>query len=279
MVPDSISLRDGVRVDHVVQRVVQRAQVRVDLLGQRPGQEPEPLARLDRRAGQDDPVDLLGLEGLDGLGHRQVRLAGAGRADAERHRVGVDRVDVDLLPHRLGADRAAAAGQDVLGEHLGRPRGRGAQHLHRAGHDVPVERRAGAGDLDQLVEQAADQLDVARRAPHGHDVAAGVDPGAGEALLDGPQDLVARPEQRQRQVSGHDDPVLDASGGGAGGAGRWCGHGCGLAALALLGWGLHPKGPPRPWRGRLRPASNRAVRRRSRGRARGRPTARRACRC
>ena len=42
---------DRVRVHHVVQRVVQRPQVRVDLLVQRAGQEPEPLARLDRRAG------------------------------------------------------------------------------------------------------------------------------------------------------------------------------------------------------------------------------------
>ena len=43
--------RDRLRVDHVVQRVVERPQVGVDLVGQRAGQEAEPLARLDRRAG------------------------------------------------------------------------------------------------------------------------------------------------------------------------------------------------------------------------------------
>ena len=38
-------------IHHLVERVVQRAQVRVDLVGQRAGQEAEPLPRLDRRAG------------------------------------------------------------------------------------------------------------------------------------------------------------------------------------------------------------------------------------
>ena len=51
MVPAAISLRDRLGVDHVVQRVVQRPQVGVDLLAQRAGQEAEPLARLDGRAG------------------------------------------------------------------------------------------------------------------------------------------------------------------------------------------------------------------------------------
>ena len=99
--------RDRLGVDHVVQRVVERPQVGVDLLVQRAGQEAEPLAGLDRRPGQDDPVDLLGLQRLDGLGHRQVGLAGAGRADAEDDRVLVDGVDVALLVERLGPDRLA----------------------------------------------------------------------------------------------------------------------------------------------------------------------------
>ena len=121
--------RDRLRVDHVVQRVVERPQVRVDLLEQRAGQEPEPLPRLDRRAGQDDPVDLLGLQRLHRLGHREVGLAGARRADPEDDGVLVDRVDVALLVQRLRPDRAAAVGQDVERQHLGRPlAGLGAQH-------------------------------------------------------------------------------------------------------------------------------------------------------
>ena len=64
-------------LEHVVEGVVEGPQVGVDLGHQVPGQEAQALARLDRRAGQDDPVDLAGLEGLDGQGHRQVGLAGA----------------------------------------------------------------------------------------------------------------------------------------------------------------------------------------------------------
>ena len=55
-------LRDRLDVHHVVQRVVQRPQVRVDLVVQRAGQEAQTLACLDRRTGQDDAADLLGLQ-------------------------------------------------------------------------------------------------------------------------------------------------------------------------------------------------------------------------
>ena len=43
-------------VDQVVERVVERPQVGIDLLLQVAGQEAELLARLDRRTGQDDAV-------------------------------------------------------------------------------------------------------------------------------------------------------------------------------------------------------------------------------
>ena len=42
---------DGVRIEHVVERVVERPQVRIDLRHQVARQEPEPLARLDGRDG------------------------------------------------------------------------------------------------------------------------------------------------------------------------------------------------------------------------------------
>ena len=43
-------LRHELGVHHLVERVVERPQVRVDLVGERAGQESEPLPRLDRRA-------------------------------------------------------------------------------------------------------------------------------------------------------------------------------------------------------------------------------------
>jgi hypothetical protein len=42
--------------EHLVQRVVQRAQVGIDLLGEVAGQEAELLAGLHRRAHQDDAL-------------------------------------------------------------------------------------------------------------------------------------------------------------------------------------------------------------------------------
>ena len=73
-------------LEHVVEGVVERAQVRVDLGHEVAGQEAEPLAGLDGGAGEDDPVDLLGLERCDGEGDGQVGLAGPRRADPEGDR-------------------------------------------------------------------------------------------------------------------------------------------------------------------------------------------------
>ena len=91
------------RLEQVVEGVVERAQVGVDLGHEVAGQEAQPLAGLDRRAGEDDPVDLAGLQRLHGQGHGQVGLAGAGRADAEGDDVGGDGVGVLLLARRSWA--------------------------------------------------------------------------------------------------------------------------------------------------------------------------------
>ena len=108
-------LRDPLGLEHVVERVEQRAQVRVDLRHQVAGQEAEPLAGLDRRAGEDDPVDLAAAERRGGQRDREERLAGAGRTDPERDRVVADRVDVALLVDGLRRDlRRAVAPDDVL---------------------------------------------------------------------------------------------------------------------------------------------------------------------
>ena len=106
-----------------------------------PGQESEPLARLDGRAGQDDPLDLLALQRLHGLRHREVGLAGSGRADAEDDRVLVDRVDVVLLAERLRADALAAAREDRLAEHLGRAARRRLEDPRGRRHVAPARGR------------------------------------------------------------------------------------------------------------------------------------------
>ena len=94
-------------LQEVVQGVVEGSEVGVDLGHQVPGEEAQPLAGLDGRPGQDDPVDLSRLEGLDGERHRQIGLSGAGGADPEGHDVGGDGIRVLLLPAGLRANRAA----------------------------------------------------------------------------------------------------------------------------------------------------------------------------
>ena len=82
-----------------------------------PGRKPEPLAGLDRRAGEDDALDLLLHQRADGQRHGQVGLAGARRADAEHDVVVADGVDVALLRQPLGRDGPRAPGdQDGVRE-------------------------------------------------------------------------------------------------------------------------------------------------------------------
>ena len=98
----------------------------------------------------------LALQRRDGLGHRQVGLAGARGTDAEDHGVLVDGVDVGLLVHGLGPDGLAAAGEDLQPEHGLGVAGAGAlEHAHQLfdglrGNPGPVGReRAGLGDHPQ----------------------------------------------------------------------------------------------------------------------------------
>ena len=105
-------LRVGVRTEHLKERVVQRAQIGVNLVLQVAGQEAQPLARLDRRAREDDAVDALGAKRRDRLRHGKIRLARAGRADADRDRVLLDRVEIRALAERLCLD-GLALGRDA----------------------------------------------------------------------------------------------------------------------------------------------------------------------
>ena len=78
----------------VVKRVIERAQIGIDLFLHVAGKKAEPLARFDRRARQDDAVDLAIHQGFRRAGDRQIGLAGAGRAGAEDQFVLADRLDI-----------------------------------------------------------------------------------------------------------------------------------------------------------------------------------------
>src|SRR3569833_3055730 len=85
------------RIHQVIERVVDRPQIRIDLFLEVAGQEAEPLACLDRRTRQDDAVHFLALEQLRGVRHGEPGLAGAGGSDAEHHLVALQCTDVGIL--------------------------------------------------------------------------------------------------------------------------------------------------------------------------------------
>jgi hypothetical protein len=103
---------DLVRRHHIVERVVERAQIGIDLLLHVAGQEAEPLARLDRRTRQDHPGDVAALQQRCGIGDRQIGLAGTGRAGAEDQVRPVQRADIGVLRRRARVD-GLLAGADL----------------------------------------------------------------------------------------------------------------------------------------------------------------------
>ncbi|TSE25593.1 hypothetical protein Tsedi_01178 [Tepidimonas sediminis] len=118
----------------VVQRIEQRAQVGVHLGRQIAGQKAQPLAGLHRRARQHQPLHGAALQRIDRARHRQIRLAGARGADAERDVVPGDGGQIARLVGGAAADLAAARLQHRRGRVGLRLRAVAGQHqLHRLG--------------------------------------------------------------------------------------------------------------------------------------------------
>ena len=104
-------------------------------------------------------ADLPLLQRGDGERHREVRLARAGRADAERDRAVADRVDVALLGHRLRRDLLAAVAPDDVVEDVPDVLGL----VERAEDGVDGGRAdlvAALDELDELVDDRARLGDV-----------------------------------------------------------------------------------------------------------------------
>ena len=183
-----------------MQRVIERAEVGIDLLAQRAGQKAKALTGFHRRAGQDDPSDLFGLQRLHSFGHREIGLTGAGRADAEHDGVDVDGIDVMLLVERLGPDGLSAPGQDVQGQHL--RRGGvvlAGHHGDAAAHQFRRQALAAGNDGDQFGHHPFGQCHIGGLAGESDGVTADVDVG-GQPRLQGAKVLIGGTQQADDQV-------------------------------------------------------------------------------
>ena len=99
-------------VHEVVERVIDRAQVGIDLVAHVAGQEAEPLAGLDRGARQHQPLDQTLLEERDGMADRKPGLAGAGGTFGEHQLMLAQRSEIVILGGAAGANDAALARLD-----------------------------------------------------------------------------------------------------------------------------------------------------------------------
>ena len=186
--------------EHVVERVVQRTKIRVDLGHDVAGQEAEALAGLDRGPREDDAVDVFRLQRLHAHRDREPALARARGTDAERDHVLADGVHVALLPAGLRPHGATARRpQHLGGQHLGRTLVR-LHHVDGARHARRLEPMALLQQDHQLLEQPADPIGLGRIAVDRDLVAADVDLDIAERAFDQPQQLVTLTEQTGHQV-------------------------------------------------------------------------------
>ncbi len=91
----------GVRT---VQSVVQRTQIRIDLLREITRKETEPLSRLDRGSRENETRDFPVAQRRNAEGDGQIAFSRAGRPCREHEVVTADRLDIATLIDRLRGD-------------------------------------------------------------------------------------------------------------------------------------------------------------------------------
>ena len=103
--------REALRRHELVERVIQRTEVRVDLFGDVTRQESEALAGFDGGPREDESADPAVAKGGDAHCDSQIRLSCAGRTDREHEVVSAYRFDIRSLVRGLRADALAAHGR------------------------------------------------------------------------------------------------------------------------------------------------------------------------
>ena len=120
-----------------MQCVVERSQIRVNLFKQGAGQEAQALTCFNSWPGQDDPVDLFGLQGLNSLRHCKVGLTRSGWSNSKNNRVFINVFNVAFLIERLRADGATTTAEDIHRQHISRTFALfSANHGYRSLNDI-----------------------------------------------------------------------------------------------------------------------------------------------
>ena len=113
--------------EKVVQGVIERTHVGIDLLLKGAREKTEAFAGFDGGTGEDDAIDLLGKKSLDGHGDGEIGLSGTAGTDGENHIVRFESFDIALLigafrSDRFFAERAGTGRRKGAGERVRRTR-------------------------------------------------------------------------------------------------------------------------------------------------------------
>ena len=114
MSPGLHAALDHPRIHEIMQRVVDRAEIGIDLVAHVARQKAETLASLDGGTGQNQPFDRALLHQLHGVADREPSLACARRTLREDQLVALERAQILVLRGVARAHRPAFAGQDLL---------------------------------------------------------------------------------------------------------------------------------------------------------------------
>ena len=145
-------------VGHIEQRVVERANVGVDLLGERARQKAQVLACLDHGAREDDAVDFLAFERRHRHSHGQIGFARARRANAECHGVLANRVDITLLACGFRTNRTTAIREQNVFAQNTRREFTLAQKLDGAARVIDRRVASRGGHFNEIAEQGREAL-------------------------------------------------------------------------------------------------------------------------
>ena len=183
--------------EHVVKRIVERAQIGIDLLLHVAWKETEALAGFHGGARQDDAIDLAGGERGGGGGDGEIGLAGSGGARAQDELVTTQGLHVGPL-HGRARRHDLALGPD--GGLVARCTLGGLDHANSAidvaGADILPEPGAGIEPLEDLRRLLARR----RGAANGDAIAARRDVDAEAGLDQGEMLVVLAEKERQKAI-------------------------------------------------------------------------------